>query len=202
MARSKTLVKAVFSFCVLASGHGAAAADCYVDSVNGSDSNDGTSSTAPVQSQAAIPSGCTAVYYARGSQFNEATKIIDGATTYANYGDSTQPLPDFKLPKGTAGSVFQTFNANITIDGLKFEGSHNTTDGGNGSVSSFVSGSGICVYLQGQNTTIRNSEVTDCDFEMMLQGDGSLATNNYVHDVNGQALDGTTSSDPNSVGGG
>lgn len=82
------------------------------------------------------------------------------------------------------------------------ESRHATVDGGNGSVSSFISGSGICVYLQGQNSTIRNSEVTDCDFGIMLQGDGSVATNNYVHDVNGQALDGSTSADPNSVGGG
>ena len=122
---------------------------------------------------------------------------VMSTVTYTNYGDSCKPLPDFKLPTGTATSVFQTFST-VTIDGIKFESSHNTSNSG----SSFDSGAGICVYLQGKNSTVKNCEVTDCDFGIMLQGDGSLATQNYVHDVNGQALDGTTSSDPNSVGGG
>ena len=196
MARSLLLVSGAATISILAHSVTALAVDCYVDS-NASSSGDGKSATTPVQTQAAIPSGCTTVHYARGSVFNEAMKATSGATTYTNYGDSCQPLPDFKLPTGTATSVFQTFNT-VTIDGIKFEGSHNTS----GSNTAFDSGAGICVYLQGKNSTVKNCEVTDCDFGIMLQGDGSLATQNYVHDVNGQALDGAQGTDPNAVGGG
>jgi hypothetical protein len=198
MERSRLLLSGATVLCVLASSRAAFAADCYVDSVNGKDSNDGKSATTPVQSQTAIPSsGCTTMHYARGSRFAQALKTITGVTTYTSYGDSSQPLPDFKLAQGTATSVFQTFTS-VTVDGLKFEGSHNTSS----NTTAFMSGAGICVYLQGSNSTIKNSEITDCDFGIMLQGNGSVATSNYVHDINGQALDGSTSADPNSVGGG
>jgi MYXO-CTERM domain-containing protein len=197
MAYSKLFLCGAAAFAITGSAPSAYAADCYADSVNGKDSNDGKSTSTPVRTQGAIPSGCTTIRYARGSQFNEAVKIINGATTYANYGDPANPLPDFKLPKGSASSVFQTFNPNITLDGLKLEGAHNPS----GSLSGLGSGGGICVYLLGNNSTIENSEVTDCDFGIMLSGTGGLATHNYVHDVNGQAVDGEAGIDPNAVGG-
>ena len=151
----------------------------------------------PAIAMLTVPAGCTPLDKPGAASFHEAMKSINGATTYTNYGDSTKPQPDFVLPKGTATSVFQTIRT-VTIDGLKFQGSHNTSGGG----ASFDSGAGICVCRQGAGSTIENSEVTDCDFGVMLQGNGSLATNNFVHDVNGQALDGTTDLNPNSVGGG
>lgn len=180
----------------------ARAADCFVDSVGGKDSNDGKSASTPVQSQAAIPkSGCTTMRYARGSQFNEAVAIINGVKTYTNYtrpnGSASDPLPDFKF---VTGPVLIAMQGGITVDGLKLEGSHNQ----GGSLSSLQTGGGICVYV-GNNSTVKNCEVTACDFAIFFANSAgntaSLATNNYVHDILGEAVDGDAGIDPNAVGG-
>ena len=82
-----------------------AAADCYVDSQAGNDSNSGSSEAEPLQSQASIPSGCGVVRFKKGSVFNEALRIVSGATTYTNYGDSGG-LPQFVVPHTAAsGSI-------------------------------------------------------------------------------------------------
>jgi hypothetical protein len=68
---------------------------CYVDSVNGSDANDGLSEELPVKSQSAIDSGCTVVRFRRGSVFNEKLAIPTpfndvnfgyNVKVYTNYG--------------------------------------------------------------------------------------------------------------------
>lgn len=193
----------VAAVALVGSAERAWAADCYVDSNNGKDSNDGKSATTPVQTQKAIPSGCTTVRFARGSVFQEQLRIVTGVKTYTNYtppdGSDTSPLPDFKYVTAPVVSAMQ---GGITLDGLKLEGSHNQ----GGSLSSLQSGGGICVYV-GNNTTVQNCEVTDCDFAIFFAGAGggsntkSLATHNYVHDILGEAVDGSVGSDPNAVGG-
>lgn len=57
--------------CVVEDAHDACQTTCYVDSVNGNDSNDGLSEAVPVKSQSAIHSSCTVVCFKRGSVFNE-----------------------------------------------------------------------------------------------------------------------------------
>jgi hypothetical protein len=202
MRRSKILFCSV-ALSAAVGGAQAFAADCYIDSNNGKDSNDGKSASTPVQTQAKIPSGCTTVHYARGSVFQEQLKIISGVKTYTNYtspnGSASDPLPDFKF---VTAPVVSAMSGGITLDGLKFEGTHNQ----GGSLSSLQSGGGICVYV-GNNTTVQNCEVTDCDFAIFFAGGmggtntKSLATHNYVHDILGEAVDGAVGSDPNAVGG-
>jgi MYXO-CTERM domain-containing protein len=160
-------------------------ADCYVDSVEGNDSLDGSSEATAVQSQAPL-SGCGTVYYKRGSTFSESVKTSAGSV-FTNYGDSG-PLPAFI----TTESVVNSFQGGITIDGLHLEGSS-----GDGSMQ----GMGVCVML-GVNSQLLNSEITDCDIGIMLFGDNSLVQGNVIYDLFRMAVD---SSDPdvyaNSVGG-
>ncbi len=177
-----------------------ALAQCYVDSEGGNDSNDGLSEATPVQSQAAIPSSCTEVRYKRGSVFNEAVSIGGGfggggRTVFTSYGDPNLPKPAFVVPHTTnSGPLVSAFQGGITIDGLYLAGSK-----GDGTMPGL--GQGVCVTI-GAGSQVLNSEITNCDIGMMLQGEGSLIQGNYFHDMT-MAVDAAQGSvDPNSVGGG
>jgi len=171
----------------------AALAQCFVDSVGGDDANDGRSEATPVRTQQAIPSGCTEIRYRRGSVFNEAVRMVQGATTYTNYGEG--PLPQFVVPHtASSGSLVSAYQGGITIDGLYLAGSK-----GDGTMAGL--GSGVCVTIGG-NSRVLNSEITNCDIGMMLHGEGSLIQGNYFHDMT-MAVDAALGSvDPNVVGGG
>ena len=171
-----------------------AAAQCYVDSVSGDDGNDGLSEATAVKSQAAIPGGCSEVRYKRGSVFAEAVRIVQGVTTYTNYG-TTGDLPRFVVPHTTgSGPLVSAYQGGITIDGLYLEGSK-----GDGTMQGL--GQGVCVTIGG-NSRVLNSEITNCDIGMMLHGEGSLIQGNYFHDMT-MAVDAPQDSvDPNLVGGG
>ena len=174
----------------------AALADCYVDSQSGNDSNDGQSDASPWQSQTAVASSCTVIRYKRGSIFNEALRTGNSASgkTFANYGNTSDPLPRFVMPTGNSGSIVSSFQGGLTIDGLYLAGSH-----GDGSGSGM--GGGVCVML-GSSSKLLNSEIADCDIGIMLSGTGSLIQGNYIHDL-AMAVDAAADSgvDPNAVGG-
>jgi hypothetical protein len=51
---------------------------CYVDSVNGNDSNNGLSESAPKKTVAAVPSDCVVVRFRRGSTFHMDDWIFRG----------------------------------------------------------------------------------------------------------------------------
>jgi MYXO-CTERM domain-containing protein len=200
MMMLRTILGGAAVLTVLTSASLSFAAPCYVDSQAGNDSNDGLSEATPIQSQAAIPSDCTEVYYARGSVFNEAVDIGGGfgggsRTLFTNYGDPSQPLPAFIVPH-TAGSgpLVSAYQGGITIDGLYLAGSK-----GDGTMQGL--GDGVCVTIGG-GSHVLNSEITNCDIGMMLQGEGSLIQGNFFHDMT-MAVDAPEGSvDPNSVGGG
>ena len=172
---------------------------CYVDSENGNDSNDGLTESTPVQSQDAIPSGCGEVYYARGSTFHEPVATGGGfgppgaggsRTLFTHYGDPNLPLPRFVVE---SGSVVSSYGGGITVDGLYLAGSK-----GDGTMQNLIQG--VCVMLGG-NSQLLNNEITDCDIGIMVSGDGSVVRGNIIHDLN-MAVDSTdTSVYANSVGG-
>ena len=100
--------------------------DCFVDSVNGNDSNTGLSDDQAVktQSKAATLKNCTTVKYKRGSDFAEKVTLISGVTTYTNYGDPCAPLPKFHIPRSpNNGSMMNAMQRSVTIDGLYLSGS-------------------------------------------------------------------------------
>jgi MYXO-CTERM domain-containing protein len=181
---------------ILGQSAAALAADCFVDSVAGDDTKDGSSEANAVKSQAKIPKACTTVKYKRGSLFNEKVAISSTAKVYTNYGNPSDPLPQFVMP-GTknTGAVVSAYQGGITIDGLSLANSH-----GDGSSSSFSTG--VCVTIGG-STVFQNNEITSCDIGVMLSGSGSKFLNNYVHDLNTMIVDASIDSGANinSVGG-
>ena len=171
-------------------------AQCYVDSQQGDDQNDGMTENTPVRTQSAIPSGCTEVRYAHGSVFNEAVATggsgfgASARSVFAAYGDPNLPAPKFVVE---SGSVVSGFGGGITVDGLYLAGSR-----GDGTMQGLIGG--VCVML-GSNSRILNNEITDCDIGIMLSGEGSLVRGNVIHDLN-MAVDSTNPDVyANSVGG-
>jgi hypothetical protein len=185
---------------ILAQSAAALAADCYVESVGGNDSNNGTSETTPVKSIAKVPSSCTAVKFKRGSEFKIASGVQNlglpnfySIKSLTNYGESSLPLPKFvKDHVDGSGSMIQGFSGNLTIDGLYLAGSKSAN-----SMSQLIDG--ICVML-GANSTIQNCEITLCDIGMMTSGDNVKVLHNYVHDLS-ISVDAPPGVDPNQVGG-
>ena len=173
----------------------ALAVDCYVDSQNGIDTNSGLTDALPVKTQPKIPSSCTVVYYKRGSVFNEAVRISGNAKTFTNYGNASDPLPQFVVPHtANSGSLVSSFSGGITVNGLYLAGSH-----GDGTSANMAKG--ICVMLA-SNNNLENCEISNCDIGIMLSGTGNEILNNYVHDLT-MAVDAAVDAgvNINSVGG-
>jgi hypothetical protein len=186
---------------------------CYVDSVNGKDTNNGLSELTPVKSQSAINSRCTVVRFKRGSVFNEklATwtyfnnlRSVYNVKVYTNYGPKSDPLPQFKVSSLPGrGPVVLSFSP-LTIDGLHFSGARgdNTMehdfDNDNDGITKGIVG-GIGAFLGGATAFI-NNEINDCDIGLMLGGPGSVVRSNYVHDLI-MGIDDAPGVDPNLVGG-
>jgi hypothetical protein len=187
---------------------------CYVDSVNGKDTNNGLSELTPVKSQSAIRSQCNVVRFKRGSVFNEKLAIPTffnstfrfgyNVKVYTNYGPKSDPLPRFIVSSNPGkGPVVLTSSA-LTIDGLRFSGArgdntmeHDFDSDGDGITKGIVGGIGAFL---GAATTFINNEIDDCDIGIMLGGPGSVVRGNYVHDLN-MGIDAPHGVDPNLVGG-
>jgi hypothetical protein len=184
-----------------------------VDSVNGSDANNGLSEASPVKSQSAIRSTCTVVRFKRGSVFNEKLAIPTyfnrlpfgrNVKVYTNYGSQKDPLPLFKVSSEPGrGPVVLSFSP-LTIDGLHFSGArsdgtmaHDFDSDGDGITKGIVGGIGAFL---GAATIFINNEVDDCDIGLMLGAKGSVVRGNYVHDLN-MGIDDDPGVDPNLVGG-
>ena len=202
-----------YQTCPVEDNYNAGQTVCYVDSVNGSDANDGLSAASPVKSQSAVNSKCTVVRFRRGSVFNEKLAIPTpfnsirfnyNVKVFTNYGPKSDPLPQFKVPSLPGrGPVVLSFTP-LTIDGLRFSGARgdNTMDqdfdfDGDGITKGIVGGIGAFL---GAATTFINNEVDDCDIGLMLGGEGSQVRGNYVHDLN-MGIDDNPGVDPNLVGG-
>jgi MYXO-CTERM domain-containing protein len=178
----------------------AALADCYVDSVAGSDTNNGTSEATAVKSPSKVASSCAVVKFKRGSEFKVASGVQNlgipnmySIKTLTNYGESSLPLPKFvKDHVDGSGAMIEGFQGNLTIDGLYLSGSKSANDMGQ-----LIDG--ICVML-GANSTIQNCEITLCDIGMMTSGDNVKVLHNYVHDLS-ISVDAAPGVDPNQVGG-
>jgi len=186
---------------------------CYVDSVNGSDTNNGLSEATPVKSQAAIHASCTVVRLKRGSVFNEKLAIPTyfnnvrfgyNVKVYTNYGPQSDPLPHFRVSSEPGrGPVVLSFKP-LTIDGLHFSGArgdntmeHDFDFDRDGITKGIVGGIGAFL---GAATTFINNEIDECDMGIMLGAEGSLVRGNYIHDLI-MGIDDDPGVDPNLVGG-
>jgi hypothetical protein len=202
-----------YQTCTVKDNYGKGQTTCYVDSVNGKDTNDGLSDASPVKSQSAINSRCTVVRFRRGSVFNEKLAIPtflnrlpfgSNVKVYTNYGPKTDPLPHFIVPSLPGrGPVVLSFSP-LTIDGLHFSGARGDNsmehdfDNNNDGITIGIVG-GIGAFL-GAATKFYNNEIDNCDIGIMLGAEGSIVRGNYVHDLI-MGIDDAPGVDPNLVGG-
>ena len=193
MARTMVALVGFGLLAVPASAAPALAADatCYVDNVSGSDSQSGLSEDQAVKSQAQIGASCTVVRFKRGNVYHEKLGIVSGVSTNTNYGNASDPLPQFIVPRTrSSGPVIQGLGkGNLTFDGLYVSGA--TGDGtmvglkgvpaATGDATAGLLG-GACVVL-GFGSTLTNSEVTDCDVGVLIADNSATVTSSYLHDM-------------------
>jgi hypothetical protein len=146
----------------------------YVDSVNGSDANDGLSADKPLKSlnkvnQLDLKPG-DGVNFAKGSTFNGELEVRNSGTqdkpiVYRSYG--TGEMPVFKNSgDGWKIAVNVTGSHNV-LDGLKLE---DATIG-----VQFADGA--------DGNTLQNSEATNVGRGVDVEGDGNDIRSNYFHDL-------------------
>jgi hypothetical protein len=173
---------------VLGSSGAADAASYYVDSVSGSDSNSGTSSSAPWRTLSKV-NGTTfqagdVVNFKRGSVWTGTTLVLDSSgssgnpITYQAYGTGSRP--DIAAPSGNwQVSINVTGDWNVVKDFL-LHGGHQA---------------GIQLSGGADHNTVQDIEVTNTGFGVFTQGQYNLLTKNYVHDTKMIVNDASPSND-------
>jgi hypothetical protein len=157
----------------------------YVDATGGSDSNSGTSTSAPWQSLSKV-NGTTfqpgdAINFKRGSRWTGTLQVKSSGTssapiTYQAYGSGAAP---------------QISNAGVSYgDDIVVSGDWNV-------VRDFLltnaGQAGIRIAAGGDHNVVRNLEVTKTGLGVQAQGQFELITQNYVHDLT--LINNTSSSD-------
>ncbi len=149
---------------------------CYVDSLKGDDAQSGVTEAEAVQTQHAIPENCDVIRFKRGSVFEAPLTTHRRASVYTNYGDESEPLPQFTVSRDECtGPVFSGAPlTNVTLDGLYFSGATGSDEG--------MSNAAVCVLL-GQGGRLLNSEITECDTAVSVFGDDAVVWGNDIHDI-------------------
>ena len=147
----------------------------YVDSVNGSDSNNGLTpgtafKTLNKVNQLNLDAG-DAVNFAAGSNFNGQLNINDSGTAdnpilFRSYGDGAKPV----FTNSGEWSRCINVNADYTvIDGLSLQGAHLA---------------GIFIGDESDHNVVSNCEATNTGSGVVVRGQNNLITQNYIHDLN------------------
>jgi hypothetical protein len=161
----------------MASSAATAEVTCYVDSVNGDDGKSGLSEAEAKKRQAKLDAACTEVRYKRGSVFPERVRMQAAIKTYANYGDPQAPLPKFQAPDqpGSGPVVDDSGGGGITVDGLSLSGAR-------ADLRASPWQAGACVRL-GPGSQILNSEISDCELGVTMEGEGSRLQGTTIRDL-------------------
>lgn len=182
----------MISFVVLGSVTAAQAANYYVDSTSGSDSNSGTSSAAPWQSlgkvnSTAFQAGDT-VNFNRGSVWTGVALVVNSSgvsgnpVTYQAYGIGNRP----EIVAPTAQyqeSITVTGDWNV-IKGFLLRGGHEA---------------GIDIAAGADHNTIEDNEITNAGLGVRVRSQFNLLTKNYVHDLTMIVNDSSPSNDYGAV---
>ncbi|MEN6363272.1 MAG: choice-of-anchor Q domain-containing protein [Bacteroidales bacterium] len=170
----------------------------YLDSNNGSDTNNGLSPYTPWKSLSKIENtklnaGDT-VRFKRASNFEGMLVIVYSGTvdkkiTLSDYGSKELPPPSFTnqhFKQGDFGNCIKIKGSNIVVENLLFEhtatfveGTY-TTDGGwkEWEMGALYIDKGV------ENCHVRNNEFFDCVAGIRSYGTKVLLENNYIHDCN------------------
>ena len=159
----------------------------FVDSVNGSDANAGTTASAPLKTAAAAFAKLgdnTEVLLKAGESFPLAAGISINSSNVliGRYGTGADPV--LMRVAGNTGQAFQTFNG---ADGVTIE--HVTFDSPNAvALSAAANKTGVCgVYVRGSNVTVRDCTFLNIDDAVNEAGNpgGTLVADNNAPLVNG-----------------
>jgi hypothetical protein len=147
----------------------------YVDSVSGSDSSSGTSSTAPWKSLSKVNSTTyqagDAINFKRGSVWTGTLQVKNSGTsssriTYRAYGTGT--APQIKNPGVNYGhAVDLTGDYNVVQD-LLITDAHEA---------------GVMIYASAAHNVVQRNEITRVGNGVTVSGQYNLLTGNYVHDL-------------------
>jgi len=160
----------------------------YVDSLNGSDANPGTSESkpwrtlTPIHNHKFLPGDV--IHFKRGSSWTGGLTIDDSGTEAApiiitDYGNSEDPPPTFKNPGQIYGVRIgyyyykNTDKIYVSADWVIIENIR-VMD---------VFKAGILIQRGSKHNVIRNNEVTDTGFGVDIEGQHNLVTRNYIHDL-------------------
>jgi hypothetical protein len=164
------------SIAILASVSPASAANYYVDSVGGNDSNSGTTLTTPWRTLTPVAnrtfSPGDTINLKRGSLWSGGLTIPNSGTsanpiTYIAYGTGNAPIIEKNI--GDSWSNCITINGDyVVVDGIKLQNTHDA---------------GIYISYGADHNTIRNVEVTNAGFGITNHGRYTLITQSYFHDL-------------------
>jgi hypothetical protein len=147
----------------------------YVDNVSGSDSNSGTSSTAPWKSLAKVNAATfhpgDVINFKRGSVWTGNLKVRTSGTstsviTYQAYGSGA--APQIKNPGVSYGHAMDVTGSYNVISGFLFTDAHEA---------------GVKIGANAVRNIVAKSEITRAGTGVMVSGQYNLVTNNYVHDL-------------------
>ena len=147
----------------------------YIDNVAGSDSNSGTSSSAPWKSLTKVNGTAfqpgDAINFKRGSIWSGTLKVRNSGTstariTYQAYGSGT--APQIKNPGVSYGHALDVSGSYNVVRDFLITDAHEA---------------GLTIAANGTHNTITKNEVTRVGTGVLVAGPSNLVTGNYVHDL-------------------
>ena len=162
----------------------------FIDSIEGDDSNSGTSQEAPWKSVDKVSSMTFKpgdnIYFKRGSSYSEGLQI-NGDGTKENrilvsaYGEGAAPSFTNHNDNDYNGNCIQ-LNGDCQI--LENIYCHGTNAASKGGFLTIWKVAGIKINLGADHAIVRNNEVEDCPIGINSYGEHTLITKNYIHDCN------------------
>lgn len=172
--KALNVVLAIVSFIPLSTQR-CLAAGYYVDSIGGSDSNSGMSSSSPWKSlvhlhhKRLVPGDF--IYLKAGSTFSSGLNISAS-------GNSSSPITFSAYGSGAAPVISNDGTYGSHKDAIKLSGSYVIVDGFKLTTASYSG-----VNVRGRHNIVRNCEMTDVGIGVTLAGSNNLVTHNYAHDL-------------------
>ena len=174
----RLLTLSVIAFLLLAPSFRVARAahtNYYVDSVNGSDSNSGTSESSPWRTLAPVHAhdflpGDT-IHLRRGSTWDSGLVIDDSGTEgspiiFTSYGSGAKPI--IRRPGVNWGRAVQIDADWVVVEGLLVRDAHEA---------------GVLISDGSDHNIVRDSEATSVGIGIAVRGRHNLVTQNYAHDL-------------------
>ncbi len=144
----------------------------YVDSVGGSDSNAGTSSTSPWRSLAKV-NGTDfqpgeVVNFKRGSVWTGTLKVKSSGVMYQGYGDPAADPPHIKNPEEYYGHAVDVTGTDNVVQHFLITDAHEA---------------GVIIRAGADGNVVQGNVITRTGTGVMIAGQHNRAISNYVHDL-------------------